>query len=355
MSCKCYASLAPRGPLEPFSIDRRPCSANDVQIEIKFCGICHSDIHQVNEDWGPATFPMVPGHEIVGICTAVGANVKGFKIGDVCGVGCMVDSCRGCGNCKKGVEQYCSTGCVFTYNSSFKYPHCVETNADGGAKTYGGYSQSVVVDHTYVLKVPNNLDMAAATPLLCAGITVYSPMKAHGLTPDMKFGVIGLGGLGHMGVKFAKAFGNHVTVFSRGTNKKETALAMGADKFVDTTNEAEMTAATGSVDFIINTLAADHDLSFYMRLLGLNGKMIVVSVPPSKLSVHASELIFGAKTIAGSLIGGIKETQEMLDFCGEKGIVCDIETIKGSEINEAYARVLKSDVKYRFVIDIASF
>lgn len=353
---KCYAAMSPKAELTPWTVTRRAPGPSDICIDIKYAGICHSDIHQVNEDWGSAIFPMVPGHEIAGIVTAVGANVSKFKPGDLAGIGCMVDSCRDCRNCKRQLQQFCQTaGGVMTYNSKFKYKHCPEYNDQGGAPTYGGYSQAITVDESFALIMPKSLDLAAATPLLCAGITTYSPMKHQNLKPTDRFGVIGLGGLGHMALKFAKAWGCQTTVISRGNGKKESSMALGADNFIDSTNPAEMKAAAGSLDFIINCVAADHDIASYMQLLDTFGKMVLVAVPPSKLPMGAFDVIGGNKTLAGSLIGGIAETQEMLDFCAKHNIVCDIEQIGATDINTAYKRCISSDVKYRFVIDASTF
>lgn len=350
--CKCYAALTPGGPLVPYAIERRAVHASDVAIKVLYAGICHSDIHQVREEWGQAIFPMVPGHEICGTVEAVGVDVNDFKVGDIVGIGCMVDSCRKCSFCKSGEENYCTGGMIGTYTTKAKYPHMAEYDADGGAVTYGGYSESIVVDRQYVLKVPANLDLAAATPLLCAGITTYSPLKHFGLKPNHKLGVIGLGGLGHMAVKFGVAFGAHVTVISRGTSKRGSSLNdLKANSYIDSTDAAAMKAAVGTFDFILDTVAADHDIGAMMDLLTTNGKCVLVGVPPAPFSIHAFSFIGGRKTLSGSLIGGIEETQEMLEFCGRHNIVCDIEMIKASEINVAYERAIKSDVKYRFVID----
>ena len=351
--CRCYAALTANGPLEPFTIDRRAVHETDVSIKISFAGICHSDIHQVKEEWGKASFPMVPGHEICGTVEAVGSAVTKFKVGDIVGVGCMVDSCRKCSFCKAGEECYCSGGgMVGTYNSKAKYDHMPEHNKEGGEVTQGGYAESIVVDAAFVLHVPANLNLAAATPLLCAGITTYSPLKHFGLKPNHKLAVLGLGGLGHMAVKFGLAFGSDVTVISRGTSKKDSSLNdLKANHYIDSTDAAAMTAAAGTFDFMIDTIAADHDVGAMMALLTTNGKCVMVGVPSSPFSIHAFSFIGGRKTLSGSLIGGIDETQEMLDFCGRHNSVCDIEMIKASEINVAYDRAIKSDVKYRFVID----
>jgi len=348
--------MAASQPFQPYTITRRACGPDDVVIDVKYAGICHSDIHQVREEWGPAIFPMVPGHEVGGKVAQVGANVTAFKVGDTAGVGCMVDSCRSCANCRKGEEQYCFTGMTGTYNSKYKYPHSAEYNEDGGAPTYGGYSQKIVVDKNYVLKIPDNLDLAAATPLLCAGITVYSPMMHYGLRSNMKFGVIGLGGLGHMAAKFGVGFGCHTTIISRGTAKKEGALNdLKVDAYLDSKNAEEMKAAAGSLDFILCTAAADYDLNEYVSLLGHDGKFVVVGVPSSPRPLFMFPLIGRRVQLGGSLIGGIQETQEMLDFCGKKNIVCDIEMVNGTQIDDAYKRTVAGDVKYRFVIDTSTF
>jgi len=357
---KGYAAITPKSDIVPFSFQRRACGINDVVISIKYAGICHSDIHQVREEWGPGIFPMVPGHEIGGHVTAIGEGVTKFSVGDCVGVGCMVDSCRNCPACKDGVEQYCFSKCVGTYNDKFRFEHCVEYNGEGGANTYGGYSQQMVVDENFVLKVPANLDLAGATPLLCAGVTTYSPLVHFGLRPFHKFAVAGLGGLGHMGAKFGKAFGAHTTVISRGTSKRDSALnELHADAFLDSTDAEAMKAAVGTFDFILNCISAVHNVEEYLALLKYNGKIVLVGAPPMeeecKQKVHAQTLIGGRKTIAGSLIGGIQETQDMLDLCGRNNITCDVEVIDASKINEAYERTIRSDVKYRFVIDTATF
>jgi len=310
----------------------------------------------VRQEWGPAIYPMVPGHEIGGHVLAVGKNVKKFTVGDSVGVGCIVDSCRSCGCCKRGDEQYCANGLVGTYNSKYKYPHISEYAEDGSAITYGGYSQSIVVDHNYVVTIPTNLDLAAATPLLCAGITTYSPLMHFDLRPNHKFAVNGLGGLGHMGAKFGVAWGAETTVISRGTSKRDSALnELKAHHFLDSTNKDELKAAAGTFDFILDTVSAVHDIPALVNLLTTDGKLILVGAPPDALNFRAGSLIGGRKTIAASLIGGIKETQDMLDFCGRHNITCDIEMIRGDQIDVAYERTLKSDVKYRFVIDTATF
>ena len=345
-------------PLTLHTITRRPVGKKDVQISIKYAGICHSDIHQAREEWGKAIFPMVPGHEIAGEVVAVGDEVTKYKVGDKVGVGCMVDSCRNCPSCKAGDENYCQTGAIMTYNGKHKYQHCEEYNDEGGAPTYGGYSQGIVVDQNYVCKIPDGMDLAGAAPLLCAGITVYSPFMYYGLKPGMKLAVAGLGGLGAMAVLIGKAMGAEVTVLSRSPSKRDEALKeLKADKFVVVTDEADAATVKSYFDFMINTIAADHDLAPYMDMLTYNGKQILVGVPPNPLSFHAFQLAVPRKTIAGSLIGGIKETQEMLDFCAKHGITCPHEVIPADpeKVNAAYERAVKSDVKYSFVIDTATF
>jgi len=348
---KAFAALAPGGPVVPYTITRRACHANDVVIDIKFAGICHSDIHQVREEWGKAIFPMVPGHEIGGVVTQVGESVTKFKVGDTVGVGCMVDSCRSCTNCRRGEEQYCANSCVYTYNSVHRFAHCVEC----GTPTYGGYSKAIVVNQDFVLSIPSNLDLAAATPLLCAGITLYSPLIRFGLQANKKLGIVGMGGLGHMGVKLGVAMGSHTTVISRGTSKKETSLNdLHAHAFIDSTNAEEMNAVAGTFDLIICTISAKYDIVPYLKLLRTDGQFVVVGVPPESIPLAAHNLVNQRLSLAGSLIGGIRETQEMLDFCGRNDIVCDIELINADYINQAYDRAVNSDVKYRFVIDTAS-
>jgi len=355
-ACKCYAALVPAGPLVPHTIERRAPGAHDVAIDIKFAGICHSDVHQAREEWGSGIFPMVPGHEIGGVVTAVGESVTKYKVGDKVGVGCMVDSCRSCQSCKDGDENYCDTGAVMTYNGKYKYKHCEEYTEDGGKPTYGGYSQSIVVDENYVCRIPDSLDLAGATPLLCAGVTVYSPMAYNGLKAGMKLGVAGLGGLGAMAVLIGKAWGCEVTVLSRSEGKRDEAVKeLKADKFVVMSKEEEVNAAAGTLDFIIDTIAANHDIPTYLTFLKQNGKFVMVGVPAEPLSFHAFGLIPKRKTITGSMIGGIRETQEMLDFCAKHKITCPHEIISGDKINESYDRVVKSDVKYRFVIDTSTF
>ena len=341
-----YAAKAEKKKLEPYSFQRRELNDNDVYIEIKYCGVCHSDIHQVNNDWGFGLYPMVPGHEIVGVVKQVGPKVSLYQEGDTVGVGCLVDSCQKCESCKEDLEQFCEKGSVATYSSKEYGSESV---------TQGGYSSSIVVREEFVLKIPENLDLAAAAPLLCAGITTYSPLKHWKMKAGDKIGVVGLGGLGHMAVKLAKAMSIHVTVFTTSPSKVEDALALGADKVVLSKDESAMKEMAGELDFIINTVAAVHNLNSYLQCLKRDGQMIMVGLPDQPYpSFAVSDLIFARKAVAGSLIGGIKETQEMLDFCGEHDIVCDIEKIDIQEINEAYERTVKGDVKYRFVIDMES-
>ena len=342
---KTYAAKSADKRLELFEIERREPRAREVLIEILFCGVCHSDIHQARNEWHNTVYPCVPGHEIVGKVTKVGADVTRFKEGDIAAVGCLVDSCRTCSACAEDLEQHCEEGPTFTYNGEDR------TTKEN---TCGGYSQRIVVDEHFVLKVPKNLDLAATAPLLCAGITTYSPIRRFNVTVGQKVGIVGLGGLGHMGVKFAAAMGAHVAVFSRSRSKEADAKRLGAKEVVISTDDAEMQKHAGTFDFILDTVAADHDVNIYLNLLKRGGNMCLVGAPENPLNVAAFSLIFQRHNLAGSLIGGIKETQEMLDFCGEKNIVCDIELITIDQINEAYERVLKSDVKYRFVIDMKS-
>jgi alcohol dehydrogenase (NADP+) len=340
-----YAAQNAITPLAPFKFERRDPGAEDVQIQILYCGVCHSDLHTVRNEWQGTTYPCVPGHEIIGRVTKVGGDVKKFKENDIVGVGCLVDSCRTCENCKDDLEQFCQQGPIFTYNSPDKHT---------GGLTYGGYSNSIVVDEAFVLQIPKNLDLAATAPLLCAGITTYSPLRHNNVTKGQKVGIVGLGGLGHMGVKLAKAFGAHVVVFTTSPSKVKDALRLGADEVVNSKDEDEMKKHLNSFHFILDTVAAQHDINAYLVLLKRDGTLTQVGVPPEPLSVHVSSLIFGRRNFNGSLIGGIKETQEMLDFCGKHNITSDIELIPIQKINEAYDRLVKSDVKYRFVIDMAS-
>jgi alcohol dehydrogenase (NADP+) len=339
-----YAAQTASAPLAPFAFERRAPGPMDIEIEIAFCGVCHSDLHQVRNEWGGSLFPMVPGHEIVGRVTAVGSAVTKFAVGDRAGVGCMVESCRTCDNCVDGEEQYCTTGATFTYNSR-------DTD---GSPTFGGYSNSVVVDEAFVLSIPSSLDLAAAAPLLCAGITTYSPLRHWNVQAGQKVGVVGLGGLGHMALKFAKAFGAHVVQFTTSESKVADARRLGADDVVISSDAKAMKAQAGSLDFILDTVSAPHDIVQFLGLLKRDGTMTLVGVPDTAPTVHPFPLIAQRRTLAGSLIGGIAETQEMLDFCGEHGITSDIELIAMRDINGAFERMLKGDVKYRFVIDLAT-
>lgn len=347
MNTKAFAATSPTSPLGPFAIDRREPKEHDVAIELMYCGVCHSDLHFAKNEWGFTQYPVVPGHEMLGKVTKVGAKVKKFKVGDLAAVGCMVDSCRTCDCCKKGLEQFCTGpgGTVFSYNGADKH---------SGGITYGGYSERVVCDEAFTLKVPANLDPARASPLLCAGITTYSPLKHWGAGKGKKVGIVGLGGLGHMGVKFAHAMGAHTVLFTTSESKISDGKRLGADEVVISKNPDAMQKHAGSFDMILDTVSADHDLNSYLSLLKLDGTMVLVGVPPNAQPVQAFSLIMPRRQLAGSLIGGIAETQEMLDFCGKHNVQCDIEIIKMQQINEAYERMLRSDVKYRFVIDLAS-
>jgi uncharacterized zinc-type alcohol dehydrogenase-like protein len=340
-----YAAQSATSPLAPYTLNRRTPTDTDVAIDILFCGVCHSDLHQARDEWHSSVYPVVPGHEIVGRVTKVGSAVTKFRQGDLAAVGCMVDSCRTCPNCKRGLEQYCDHSATLTYNGPDKL---------SGGMTYGGYSDSIVVDESYTLKVPKNLDPAATAPLLCAGITTYSPLRHWKVGPGQKVGIVGLGGLGHMGVKFARAFGAHVVLFTTSPNKVEDALRLGADEVVISKDANQMQKHARSFDFILDAVSADHDINAYLNLLHVDGTLVLVGAPENPMPVAAFSLLMGRRRFAGSGIGGIQETQEMLDFCGEHGIVSDIETINIQQINEAYDRLLKSDVKYRFVIDMAS-
>jgi uncharacterized zinc-type alcohol dehydrogenase-like protein len=347
-NAKAYSAASATSPLATTTIPRREPTESDVQIEILFCGICHSDVHYARDEWHDimaATYPCVPGHEIVGRVTEVGSAVTRFKTGDLVGVGCLVDSDRTCPNCKEGLEQFCPNF-VLTYGGPDKH---------GTAPvTYGGYSESVVVDERFVLRIPENLDPAGAAPLLCAGITTYSPMRHWGVGEGKKVGVVGLGGLGHMAVKFARAFGAHVVVFTTSESKKEDALRLGAHEVVLSRNADEMEKHAGSFDFILDAVAAEHDINAYINLLARDGNLTMVGAPEKPLSVAVFGLIFQRRSFSGSPIGGVAETQEMLDFCGEHNITADVEVIPIQNINDAYERMIKSDVKYRFSIDMAS-
>ncbi|HSO22863.1 MAG TPA: NAD(P)-dependent alcohol dehydrogenase [Chondromyces sp.] len=340
-----YAALTSTAPLAPFTIERREPGAKDVEIDILFCGICHSDVHQVRDEWGGSIFPMVPGHEIVGRVRRVGPSVERFAVGDLVGVGCMVDSCRTCDACARDLEQFCHKGCALTYNG---------TEMDRKTPTFGGYSTAVVVDEAFVLRVPESLDPAGAAPLLCAGITTFSPLKQWGCKPGDRVGVVGLGGLGHMAVKLASSMGAEVTMLSTSKSKQEDAERLGASKFALTSDEATFERLAGHFDLIINTISAPHDYNKYLGMVRTEGTMVLLGVPPEPTPVSAFALLMGNKKLAGSLIGGIAETQEMLDYCGEHGIVSDVEVIRADQVNEAYERMLKGDVRYRFVIDAAS-
>lgn len=340
---KAYAAQTQTSPLAPWNFERREVGAQDVQFDINYCGVCHSDLHQIRNEWFPGIFPMVPGHEIVGKVTKVGAAVKKLKVGDLVGVGCLVDSCRGCENCQHGLEQYCNNA-VGTYNATGK----------DGLPTYGGYSSVMVVHEDFTLKVSEKLNLAAVAPLLCAGITTYSPLRHWKIGKSHKVAVLGLGGLGHMAVKFANAFGAEVTVLSTSAGKEAEAKKLGAHKFVLTTDKAQAKSVKGYFDFIVDTVSAPHDFRFYLGMLRTDGTHILVGLPSQPLEIPPFSIVAGRKSVAGSSIGGIPETQEMLDYCAEKNIVSDIELININYINQAYDRMLKGDVRYRFVIDMAT-
>ncbi|MEM5435663.1 NAD(P)-dependent alcohol dehydrogenase [Paraburkholderia diazotrophica] len=341
-----YAATDAQSKLAPFEFQRRELREHDVHIEVLFCGVCHSDLHQARNEWKNTMYPVVPGHEIVGRVTKVGPQVSKYKAGDLVGVGCLVDSCRTCASCQEGLEQYCENGFVGTYNGN---------DRETGAVTYGGYSTQLVVDEAFVLRVPENLDPAGVAPLLCAGITTYSPLRTWGAGPGKKVGIVGLGGLGHMGVKLARAMGAHVVLFTTSPSKIDDAKRLGANEVVISKNQAEMDAHANSFDLIVNTVAAQHDLNPFINLLKRDGTLTLVGAPEhDHPSPQVFNLIMKRRRLAGSLIGGIAETQEMLDFCGKHGITSDIEMIPMQKINDAYERMLKSDVKYRFVIDLDS-
>ena len=342
---KAYAAQSATAPLAPWSIERRDPKPHDVQLEILYCGVCHSDLHTARNEWGGTMYPNVPGHEIVGRVTKVGDHVKKFKVGDLAGIGCLVDSCRECNNCKDGLEQYCVNGWVGTYNGQEK---------DGSGYTFGGYSKSILAHEDFVLRISDELPLEGVAPLLCAGITTYSPLKHWKVGKGQKVGVLGLGGLGHMGVKLAVSFGADVTMLSHSPSKEADAGRLGAHHFLLTSDTEKMKAAAGTFDFILNTVSAQHDYNTYLNLLTTSGTMVCVGVPPEPAQVPAFNLIFQRRAIAGSLIGGLPETQEMLDYCAEHNIVSDVEVIAIKDINEAYERMLKGDVKYRFVIDMAT-
>ncbi len=342
---KSYAAQSATSRLAPFTVPRRAPGATDVALEILYCGVCHSDLHTARSEWPGTLYPCVPGHEIVGRVTAVGGEVTRFKAGDLAAVGCMVDSCRTCATCRQGLEQYCLNGFVGTYNGK---------DQQLGGHTFGGYSTAVVVEEAFVLRVPESLDLKAVAPLLCAGITTYSPLRHWQVGPGKKVGVVGLGGLGHMGVKFARAFGAHVVLFTTSPGKVEDGKRLGADEVVVSKDEGEMKPHAASFDFILDCVSAEHDINAYLGLLKLDGTLCLVGAPEKPLPVNVFNLLLPRRSFAGSAIGGIAETQEMLDFCAEHGIVSDVEMIRMDEVNEAYERMLRSDVKYRFVIDLAS-
>ena len=344
-STKSYAAHSAITPLTPWTLDRRDPKPHDVQLEILFCGVCHSDLHFARNDWGISVYPVVPGHEIIGRVIAVGGHVKKFKVGDIAGIGCLVDSCRECDNCKEGLEQYCFGGAVFSYNG---------TEKDGSGLTYGGYSKEILCHEDFVLRISDKQPLEAVAPLLCAGITTYSPLRHWKVGKGQKVAILGLGGLGHMGVKLAASMGAEVTVLSHTASKATDAKRLGAHKFVLTTDEEQAKSVANYFDFILDTVSAEHDYNFYLGMLRTNGTMVCVGVPPPSPPIGAFNLIFQRRSLAGSLIGGIPETQEMLDYCAEHNIVSDVEVIAMKDINEAYERLLKGDVKYRFVIDMAT-
>jgi uncharacterized zinc-type alcohol dehydrogenase-like protein len=343
-STKAFSTTSATTPLGATTIERRTPGATDVQIQIQYCGVCHSDLHFARNEWGFTQYPAVPGHEIVGKVTAIGPGVTKFKVGDTVGVGCLVDSCRTCPDCRAGLEQFCA-GMVMTYGSMDQHLN---------APTLGGYAQSIVVTEGFVLRIPANLNLAAAAPLLCAGITTYSPLKHWKVGPGQKVGIVGLGGLGHMGVKFAKAFGAHVVLFTTSPGKVADGKRLGAHEVVVSSDAAQMAAQAGSFDFILDAVSAAHDINAYMNLLKRDGNLTLVGAPEKPLPVAAFPLLMRRRSLSGSLIGGLPETQEMLDFCGQHNITSDVEMIRMDQINGAYERMLKSDVKYRFVIDMAT-
>ncbi|HMJ69819.1 MAG TPA: NAD(P)-dependent alcohol dehydrogenase [Cyclobacteriaceae bacterium] len=345
ISAKSYATHSPKSPLTPLNIERRDVGDNDVQIDILYSGVCHSDIHQARDEWGDSMYPMVPGHEILGRVVKAGKNVKRFKAGDLAAVGVMIDSCRKCKQCNKNMEQYCDEGMTGTYNTFER---------DGKTVAFGGYSTQIVTEQRFVYSVSDKLDQKGIAPLLCAGITTYSPLRFAGAGKGQRIGVVGLGGLGHMAVKFAVAFGAEVTMLSTSKSKADDAKKLGAHNFALTTDEGQMKKLSSHFDIIVNTISADHDYENYLKLLGVEGKMIVVGLPARSPVVNTFELIKNRRSIIGSMIGGTEETQEMLDYCAEKNITSDVEVIPMSYINEAYERMIKNDVKYRFVIDMAT-
>jgi alcohol dehydrogenase (NADP+) len=344
-STRAYAAQDAASPLAPWTINRRDPKPHDVQIDIKYCGVCHSDLHFARNDWGMTVYPIVPGHEIVGVVSAVGEHVKKFKVGDLAGIGCLVDSCRDCDNCREGLEQYCSNGWVGTYGGMEK---------DGSGATHGGYSKQILAHEDFVLRIADNQPLEAVAPLLCAGITTYSPLKHWKVGKGQKVGILGLGGLGHMGVKLAVAMGAEVTTLSHTAAKEADAKRLGAHNFVLTSNGDQVKKVAGYFDFILDTVSAPHDYNFYLGMLRTNGTMVCVGVPPPGDPVAPFNLIFQRRSLAGSLIGGLPETQEMLDYCAANNIVSDVEIIAMKDINDAYERMLKGDVRYRFVIDMAT-
>ena len=346
MKVRGYAAMKAQASMTPWEFERRDLGAHDVSLDIKYSGICHSDIHQVREEWGPAIFPMVPGHEIAGVVTSVGASVTKFKNGDLIGVGVFVDSCRNCENCNLGLQQYCLEGMTGTYNS---------LERKSGEQTRGGYSNNFVINEDYAVHIPKNLPLEGVAPLLCAGITLYSPIKHFNVGPKTKVAVMGLGGLGHMGVKFAVAMGAEVTVLSHSAEKKSDALKMGAHHFVCTKDEGALSSLKKSFDIILNTVSAELDINEYLQTLKLDGTLVIIGLPGKPYAVHAGVMLEGRRSMTGSMIGGVSELQEMLNFCGDKNIVSDVEVIKADYANTAYNRTVASDVKYRFVIDASSF
>ncbi len=345
MPTRAFAAQSATSPLGPMTINRREPLPTDVEIDILYCGVCHSDLHFARNEWGMTAYPIVPGHEILGRVTRIGAKVTRFKVGDTAAVGCLVDSCRTCSSCAQGLEQFCVNGAVFSYGWPDKH---------SGGMTYGGYSEKIVCDEAFTLKVPTGLDPARAAPLLCAGITTYSPLRKWGAAKGKKVGIVGLGGLGHMGVKFAHALGAHTVLFTTSEGKIADGTRLGADEVVISRNAEALARHAGSFDMILDTVSADHDLNAYLALLKLDASLVVVGAPPNPQPVNVFNLLMPRRNLSGSLIGGIPQTQEMLDFCGTHNIVCDIELIRMQQINEAYERMLRSDVKYRFVIDMAS-
>lgn len=342
---KAYAAQSATSPLAPWTLERRDPKPHDVQIQILYCGVCHSDLHTARGEWGGSMYPVVPGHEIIGRVTKVGSHVKNFKEGDLAGVGCMVDSCQECENCKEGLEQYCQEGLIGTYNSKER---------DGSGITYGGYSDQIVVREEFVLHISDKLPLEGVAPLLCAGITTYSPLKHWNVGKGHKVGILGLGGLGHMGVKLAVSFGAEVTMLSHSPSKEADAKRLGAHKFLLTSDPEQVKSVTNYFDYILDTVSAQHDYSVYLNMLKTNGTMTCVGVPPAPTPVHSFSLIMNRRSLTGSLIGGIKETQEMLDYCAEHNITSDVEVINIKDINTAYERMIKGDVRYRFVIDMAT-